>query len=168
MIYKKYKALIFITTLLTSYPTLAKSSNHKVTNKVIHICKKSDTNRDILACALYHEAGNQGAKGMTMIGDVILNRTQNKDFPPTIKKVVYQPYQFTYLRGDKRITDKNLWLTAQTISNNLLILNKYSPDYRKMVDTTKGSLYFKTSKSKASWTKGKKMLVKYKGHKFYK
>lgn len=168
MLYKKYKALIFISTLFASHSILAKSSNHKPVNKVIHTCKKSDNNRDILACALYHEAGNQGAVGMKMVAEVILNRTQSEYFPPTIKKVVYQPFQFSYLRGDKRITDKNLWLTAQTISNNLLILNKYSPDYRKMVDTTKGSLYFKTAKSKASWAKGKKMLVKYKGHKFYK
>ena len=170
MVYKNIKLAVFTALTLTNFPVIAKklTASDVNTKRTIHTCKKTDTSRDILACALYHEAGNQGYKGMQMVGEVILNRTQNKEFPSSVKGVVYQPYQFSYLRGDKRVKDKSLWLTAQTIANNLLVLNKYSPDYRKVVDTTKGSLYFKTTKSRASWTKSKKLKVKYKGHTFYK
>ena len=144
----KYNRAKITTMLLVTLFSSQVSAKKTKPSPVIHTCKKTDSSRDILACALYHEGGNQGYKGMQMIGEVILNRTQNKEFPSSVKGVVYQPYQFSYLRGDKRVRDKSLWVTAQTIANNLLVLNKYSPDYRKVVDNTSGSLYFKTTKSR--------------------
>lgn len=43
---------------------------------------------ECLRTNLYHEAGNQGRKGMEAVALVTLNRTKTKHFPPTICEVV--------------------------------------------------------------------------------
>lgn len=40
------------------------------------------------------EAGNQGVDGMKMVMAVVLNRVQDKDYPDSIKDVIFQPHQF--------------------------------------------------------------------------
>jgi hypothetical protein len=41
------------------------------------------------------EAGNQGVEGMGMVMAVVLNRVKDKDFPGTIKEVIFQPRHFS-------------------------------------------------------------------------
>jgi|TARA_B110000977_G_C11030785_1_gene475151 spore germination cell wall hydrolase CwlJ-like protein len=49
-----------------------------------------------LAMNMYHEARGQGSEAMQLVGEVTLNRANNKNFPNTICQVVYQA------RFDKR------------------------------------------------------------------
>lgn len=49
---------------------------------------------DLLACAVFAEAGNQGLEGMALACDVILNRVDSPEFPNTIRDVIYQKNQF--------------------------------------------------------------------------
>ena len=41
------------------------------------------------------EAGNQGVDGMWLVMSVVLNRVADKDWPDTIKEVIYQTSQFS-------------------------------------------------------------------------
>lgn len=41
------------------------------------------------------EAGNQGEDGMWLVMSVVMNRVESKDFPDTIKEVIFQESQFS-------------------------------------------------------------------------
>lgn len=52
-----------------------------------------------MASIIFCEAGNQSYAGKLAVGIVVKNRMESKKFPNTIKKVLYQPYQFTPTRN---------------------------------------------------------------------
>ncbi len=49
----------------------------------------------LLMRAGWAEAGNQGEDGIWLVMSVIINRTEDPDWPDTIREVVYQENQFT-------------------------------------------------------------------------
>ena len=55
----------------------------------------SDSDIDLLARIVYHEAGNQDAYGKRLVAAVVLNRVDDPRFPATIPDVIYQRGQFT-------------------------------------------------------------------------
>lgn len=54
--------------------------------------KKQDVR--LLSSLIYAEAGNQCYAGQLAVGIVVMNRVENKQFPNTLKKVIYQKSQF--------------------------------------------------------------------------
>lgn len=50
---------------------------------------------ELLALCIEAEAGNQSQYGKRLVCDVVLNRTDDPDFPNTIWDVIMQPHQFT-------------------------------------------------------------------------
>lgn len=50
---------------------------------------------DLLSRILYAEAGNSTDEDMLLVGTVIFNRIAHKDFPNTLRKVVYQKGQYS-------------------------------------------------------------------------
>jgi len=55
-----------------------------------------------LALAGQHEAGVDGKKGMMAVMVVINNRVKSPLFPNSIKKVIYQKSQFSYIHRAKK------------------------------------------------------------------
>ena len=51
--------------------------------------------RDLLACLIYCEAGNQPYVGQVAVGAVVMNRIRHPSFPSTIAGVIYQRGAFT-------------------------------------------------------------------------
>lgn len=51
--------------------------------------------RDLLACLIYCEAGNQPYTGQVAVGAVVINRVRSAAYPNTVSGVIYQPRQFT-------------------------------------------------------------------------
>ncbi len=51
--------------------------------------------RDLLACLIYCEAGNQPYTGQVAVGAVVINRVRSAAFPNTVSGVIYAPRQFT-------------------------------------------------------------------------
>ncbi len=51
--------------------------------------------RDLLACLIYCEAGNQPYVGQVAVGAVVINRVRSAAFPNTVSGVIYAPRQFT-------------------------------------------------------------------------
>ena len=70
-----------------------------------------------LTLNVYTEAGGEGYKGMEMVADIVINRSNNPKFPADVKSVVLQPKQFSWTsrlksRSDKGLLDYNEALTA--------------------------------------------------------
>lgn len=49
----------------------------------------------LLACLVHSEAGDQCYEGKLAVANVVLNRIKSSKYPNTLKKVIYQPGQFT-------------------------------------------------------------------------
>lgn len=54
-----------------------------------------DGDRDLLACLIYCEAGNQPYTGQVAVGAVVINRIRSAAYPNTMSGVIYQSGQFT-------------------------------------------------------------------------
>lgn len=61
---------------------------------------------DVLAWALYHEARGEGELGMAAVGRVIIIRANSARFPNSIRGVIFQDKQFSFItETDKLIMD---------------------------------------------------------------
>lgn len=49
----------------------------------------------LLACLVHAEAGDQCYEGKLAVANIVLNRIKSSKYPNTLKKVIYQPGQFT-------------------------------------------------------------------------
>lgn len=54
-----------------------------------------DGDRDLLACLIYCEAGNQPYTGQVAVGAVVINRVRSAAYPDTLSGVIYQSGQFS-------------------------------------------------------------------------
>lgn len=50
---------------------------------------------DVLARTLYGEARGEGAKGMVLVANVIITRSQDRRWPNSVADVCQQPWQFS-------------------------------------------------------------------------
>lgn len=74
-----------------------KSVFARVRIKVKNRYSKSDLR--LMASIIYSEAGNESYAGQKAVGIVIMNRIKSKDFPNTLKGVLYQSGQFSPTRN---------------------------------------------------------------------
>ena len=136
-----------------------------------HTCTRHDNTTLSLACAIYAEARGQGDHGMFSVGNVILNRTDDRIHPDSIRKVILQKDQFSYTTSlPFKVEDKDSFHKALNISEDLLTMNRLAPDLRAVVDPTQGATYFKTKKIHPKWSREKsfKLTYTYKEHQFFK
>lgn len=95
-----------------------------------------DGDRDLLACLIYCEAGNQSYEGQVAVGAVVINRVRSAAYPNTISGVIYQNRQFSPV-GSGRLATR-------------LALGAPDACYRAADDAMKGvtpvgnCLYFRT------------------------
>jgi len=54
---------------------------------------------ECLAGAVYFESRNESFEGQHAVADVVINRAESGRFPASICGVVYQPSQFSFVRG---------------------------------------------------------------------
>ena len=54
---------------------------------------------ECLAGAIYFESRNESLEGQHAVADVVINRAESGRFPASICGVVYQPSQFSFVRG---------------------------------------------------------------------
>lgn len=158
--------------ILSIVPTMGYGSVQTTASvkKVVHTCKKTDTPVNILACNMYREARGESDKGMISVGFVTMNRKDQEDFPETIKKIVYQPGQFSWTSSAPKfnVHDVDDWNRAKKFSTTLIFLHTYHKDFYKTVDPTQGALYYHSKKVKPYWAKLMKRTVVIENHAFYK
>ena len=133
----KYVAAIIVGTLLAAciifYAdfTVTTPSAKAVSGKVITVeqifndCMKSEDCR-VMAHASYYEARNQSDEGVVAVMHVIKNRVAHKAWPDTVKGVVYQKNQFSYLwdgstkKAMKKEQHKRMAVLAHKVLNGVV------------------------------------------------
>ena len=108
----------------------------------------------------YHEAGNQGEKGILATVFVVLNRTKDSRFPSTPCKVISAPFQFSWRGKGKVVKDHKTYKEIE-----VLVREVVSGKHR---DVTRGSVFFHSTKVKPSWCSKVTKTVKIGDHVFYK
>lgn len=121
-----------------------------------------------VASVVYLEAGNQGATGMQLVADCIVNRVDSEQFKSTtsLQVAISNPRQFNALYHLDRITD------------NVKQSDDYQDAVNIVVDTlmagpTTDVLFFMNPEisnvaSRGWMERSKEFLFKYKDHVFYK
>lgn len=165
----KLLAIAMACTLSLATASCYATESVKKPKKVYHVCSKSDTARDVLACNIYKESRGEGVKGMMAVGLVTLNRLEHSSFPTSIRKVVYQKKQFSWANTEKnvKITHKDSWKDAKMVASFLLSIKDNTFIYEK-VDFTDGSTYFHTKSVKPIWRHQLVHTVDVGNHTFYK
>jgi N-acetylmuramoyl-L-alanine amidase len=114
-----------------------------------------------LAEAIYHEARGESTQGQAAVAEVILNRVESRQFPPSVCGVVNQPSQFSYtIGGKKKIGNKAAYLRARDIARNALA---GAPRV-----LTGGATYFHTPAVRPSWSQRFQRTVRIGQHIFYR
>ena len=115
---------------------------------------------ECLSSAAYHEARNQGDKGMLAVMHTILNRTKDSRFPSTPCKVIAQPKQFSYYGKVSTIKEVKMYERALELASD--VVSGRSKDF------TKGSLFFVNTKINPIWLKDLRHTCTIGNHKFFK
>lgn len=124
-----------------------------------------------LTLTIFKEAEGEGLENMRVVGDVIINRVQNDQFPKDVCSIVLQRKQFSWANG---LRDRSIGSLVDVQANTLLKigmddirLNAYrdseavaryvlSKDYK----TKYKFLYFYSGKKRPHWAKNKQGLKK--------
>ena len=134
----------------------------------------SDEDLIWLARNIYFEARGENLHGRMAVAFVTLNRvTTSRRWPHTVKGVVTQKWQFSWLNSGKipKITDQNSWKIAQDTASLSVEL------YRDMVNATNfqydgivngSDHYFNTSIKIPSWAKSMTFQTQIGNHLFYR
>lgn len=119
----------------------AKKDSSKVRSASVPV-SRSYSRHDvmILARAINGEARGESLEGQVAVAAVILNRTQSKDFPGTIKGVIFQPGAFD------AVDDGQIWLepSQKSIKAAELALSGYDP-------TGEAIYYWNPAKTTNKW-----------------
>lgn len=124
----------------------------------------ADTSEELncLAGAIYFEAGNEPLDGQLAVGRVIVNRTRSGRFPASYCGVVYQPSQFSFIRGHHMPainTESRKWQNAMAIAH-IAHDNRWK-------SSAEGALFFHAARLKSRW-QDKVRVAQIENHIFYR
>jgi N-acetylmuramoyl-L-alanine amidase len=119
--------------------------------------QQSSGDIDLLAKAINAEARGESLEGQVAVGAVILNRVKHKNFPNTLKGVIYQPGAFCVVR-DGQI---NLQASSSAKKAAELAVKGWDP--------TNGAIYFfNPAKTTNKWMWSRPVTAKIGSHWFAK
>lgn len=123
---------------------------------------KKNNSTVILERIVEAEAGDQNLKGRILVANVILNRVKSKQFPNTVKGVVFAHRQFSPISNGSYYRVKVSPLTKKAVKKAL-----------KGTDYSKGALYFMCRSAadpdNVSWfDRDLKRLFSYGCHEFFR
>lgn len=122
------------------------------------LCKKSET-CELLAKTVLYEARGESVEGQRLVAEVVINRVNDDKFPDTVKGVVYQKHQFSFVADMHKQRNPS--------EKSLAIARKVAYDAINGKKTRKNNfLWYHSNKVSPSWSKGKKG-VKVGNHIFY-
>lgn len=154
--------------ILSIVPTLGYGSVQTTASvkKVIHTCKKTDTPANILACNVYMEARGESLNGQLAVAFVTMNRLKQKKFPSSVRHVVFQQKQFSWVGGKSVVSDKLAWQNARAVAGFVYSIRD-KPEVYDWADPTHGSTYFHTTQRKPYWASLFKKRAVIGNHVFY-
>ena len=137
-----------------------------------------DGERFCLAQNIYFESGNQSFAGKLAVGDVVMNRVEDEQFPNSVCDVIYQAKTFINWKGKEmpirnqcqfswycdgrsdQPTDSVTWLESIKVADLIL-----RGDFE---DITEGSLWYHADYVKPNWSNYLEEVVIIDNHIFYK
>lgn len=129
----------------------------KTTSAKTSVGKYTQAEVDLLARLVRAEANGESHKGKVAVAAVVINRTQSKSFPNTIKATIYQKNQFSPVNNGSI----NKKADAASVKAAKEALNGSDP--------TRNALFFYNPRyAKGSWLQKKPVLVKIGNHNFSK
>lgn len=120
-----------------------------------------------LAEAIYHESRGESIKGQIAVAQVIMNRVNDPSFPNTVKDVIEQPKQFSYLNSGKNyyyFEDFESFKIAKKIASDVLA------GHISHVALEESKFYLNPKKVKRmpKWTQKLTQVATIGNHTFYK
>lgn len=139
-----------------------KKTKKKKRQKSVPASALTNDSRKILLRIVEAEAGDQNIRGRRLVANVILNRVKSKEFPNTVKKVVFSPRQFSPIKNGSYYRVKVSKKTKKAVDQAL-----------QGIDDSRGALYFMwragADSSNASWfDRALKKLFTYGCHEFFR
>lgn len=116
-----------------------------------------------LAGAIYFEARGEPLEGQLAVAQVVINRSESRQFPSSYCGVVYQRAQFSFVRGGSMPQIKQgsaAWKRAKSIARIA-----HQGMWESEADD---SLYFHANYVRPSWAKRKTARATIKTHIFYR
>ena len=189
---KRYQA-IFLTTVMSTVVYYEYSLNDKVnnihetvveTNEIVEDIQKTihntpyslENDYHCLASNIYWESRNQSLGGKLAVGQVVLNRVDNKRFPDTICKVVKQTKfypsgkinlhdcQFSWYCDGK--SDIPLENELDIYEESFILATKLLE--KRPIDFTEGSTHYHNDKVYPYWADSLERTTRIDNHIFYK
>jgi spore germination cell wall hydrolase CwlJ-like protein len=149
--FPRYEKLLEYNTLTQMEP-LTKSEKQILCN-AWEDCK-------LLAELIVYEARSEPLEGKRLVAKTVLNRVEHKSWPDTIKGVIYEPKQFSYIEDmhKQRTPTDGDWLEASSVAFN--ILHGY-------IDVESTATFYHERRIKPFWADHKEMVADVGNHKFY-
>ena len=121
---------------------------------------KQNKELDCLSKVVYHEARGEPLEGQRAVAYVVMNRTQNPQWPQDVCGVTLQPKQFSDFHLDIPIERASeAWKNALTVASNVY--------YQKVSDPTKGAtFFFNPKKCSPYWKRGLTFVRDIGNHRF--
>ena len=140
-----------------------------VTNKETTVSKKEthesclqDVSCNKLAEAIIFEARGEPDIGKVAVAQVILNRKQDPRWGNSIRDVIHQPRQFSYLKDKHKQTPptNNDWTTARKIAHGVISGTISNP--------VGEATHYHAARAKPEWAKKLEPVAKIGQHIFYR
>lgn len=140
------------------------TSSQEVSGKIRSISSLCAENKecDKLAKVLVFEARGEPDKGKAAVAHVVLNRLNDKRWPDTLRGVIYQPKQFSFIQDMHKQTPptEQDWNIARAVAYK--VMNK------TLDDPTNGGLYYHATHVSPRWAKKVQRVERIGNHIFYK
>ena len=124
------------------------------------ICEK-----ELFACVVYFEAGNQSEEGKLAVAFVAMNRLHDGKWGNTFKRTVYYKNAYSWVNERKSVkTNTKAWRDSLRVAREVeqLAKNKY---LYAIADFTEGRLYFQDKRLKQRRWHQDRMVIG--NHAFY-
>ena len=114
----------------------------------------------LLTELIVYEARSEPLEGKRLVAKTVMNRVEHKSWPDTIKGVIYEPKQFSYIEymHKQRTPTDGDWLEASSVAFN--ILHGY-------IDVESTATFYHERSIKPFWADHKEMVADVGNHKFY-
>ena len=156
--------------------TLVKENISVVVSKKISVSEKAtnvvdkettvaclqDVSCNKLAEAIIFEARGEPDIGKAAVAQVILNRTNDPRWGDSIKEVIHQPHQFSYLKDKHKQAPptNNDWITARKIAHGIISGTISNP--------VGEATHYHAARVKPRWAKKLEPVAKIGHHIFYR
>lgn len=133
---------------------VSKNETHALCLKDAHCAK--------LAEAIIFEARGEPDVGKAAVAQVVINRTKDPRWGDSIKEVIHQPHQFSYLKDKHKQTPptNNDWITARKIAHGVISGAISNP--------VGEATHYHATRVKPKWAKKLEPVAKIGQHIFYR